>query len=275
MAATLIDPTKQPSKPIVPPVSSPGGATVIDPNQPALAPAPPPPPSATSGQPGGATAIDPNKGSVAGTGSWGDFGSVASNESLMNSLPGLRTQAEAARQRLGPNWAAAADMTGSIASPSTLLNLVPYVGPELAGGVHEGVKSYMSQPDWVPNLAALRQIGEDTAGGIATAGLGHGTAELAPKLLPEVAKWGAQAGPAAAAARYMHGLTGDIGWDILGASGAAGLFEYPGRLARAATEKIADQPATQNIIKLLAQGAGSALRNSSPRPLWDQWVPGQ
>lgn len=273
MAATLIDPTKQQSKPVAPPVTSPGGATVIDPNQ----PAPPPPlPSVTGGQPGGATTIDPNKGSVAGTGSWGDFGTVTSNESLMNSLPGLRMQAEAARQRLGPNWAAAADFTGGIASPSSLLNAVPYVGPELAGGVHEAVKSYMSQPDWWPNAAARTQIAKDTAGGVATAGLGHGVAELAPKLLPEAAKWAvAQGVPAGYVAHQLHNAFGDVGYDIAGASGIMALMEYPGRWAKAATEKIADQPATQNAIKLLSQGAGAALRNSSPSPLWDQWAPGQ
>jgi hypothetical protein len=199
-----------------------------------------------------------------------------SNESMMNSLPALRMQAEAARKRLGPNWSSAADAAGSIASPSTLLNLVPGVGPELSGGVHEGVKSYMSQPDWWPTPEARTQIEKDTAGGVATAGLGHGAAELAPKLLPEAVKWVAAQGlPAGAAAHYIQQYTGEIGSAIAGASGVAAALEYPARLARAATEKISDQPATQNMIKLLSQGAGSALRNSSPGPLWDQWVPWQ
>jgi hypothetical protein len=271
--ATKIDPNAPPT-PVAPaaPVQT-GKATMIDPNAPAPAPAATPTPGASSGT---ATAIDPNQGSVAGTGSWGDFGSVMSNESMMNSLPGLRLQAEAARKRLGPNWSAAADAAGSIGSPSSLLNLVPGVGPELAGGVHEGVKSYMSQPDWLPSSSGLAQIGKDTAGGVATAGLGHGTAELAPKLLPEFAKWVAAQGlPAGAAAHYLHDAFGEIGVSAGGALGVFGLLNRPGDWARAAAEKISDQPATQNTIKLLAQGAGSALRNSSPGPLWDQWVPGQ
>ena len=275
MAATRIDPNnpQQPPPAPAPTNGATGTATKIDPNNPL--PSPAPAPTVTQGT-GGATVIDPNKGSVAGTGSWGDFGTVAGNESMMNSLPGLRAQVEAARQRLGPNWAAAADAAGSIASPTSLLNMVPGVGPELAGGVHEGVRSYMSQPNWWPDPAARTQIAKDTAFGVATGGVGHGAAELAPKLLPEAAKWVvAQGGPAAAAAHYIHGLTGDIGWDILGASGAAAAFEYPGRWARAATEKIADQPMTQNAIKLASQGAGAALRASSPGPVWDQWVPGQ
>jgi len=274
MAATKIDPNnplQPPPAPAPAPVTgTTGGATKIDPTQPA------PAPSVTGGQGGGASVIDPNKGSVAGTGSWGDFGTVAGNESLMNSLPGLRAQVEAARQRLGPNWSAAADATGSIASPSSLLNLVPGVGPELAGGVHEGVRSYMSQPDWWPTPAARTQIAKDTAFGVATAGLGHGTAELAPKLLPEAAKWGAaQAGPAALAAHYLDNAFGNIGVDTAGALGLFGLLNRPGDWAKAATEKIADQPATQNAIKLASQGAGAALRASSPRSQWDQWVPWQ
>jgi hypothetical protein len=272
MAATLIDPTKQqPQSTSAPPVASPGGATIIDPSK----PAPSPTPSVTS-QPGGATAIDPNQGSVAGTGSWSDFGSVASNESLMNSLPGLRTQAEAARQRLGPNWAAVADLTGSIASPTSLLNLVPGVGPELAGGAHEGFKSYMSQPDWWPSSAARTQIAKDTAFGVATAGLGHGAAELAPKLLPEAAKWvGTQAVPAGFFAHYLDNAFGKVGVDVAGSMGLFGLLNYPGTLVKRGVEKIADQPATQNAIKLLSQGSAAALQNSSPGRLWDQWDPFQ
>ena len=80
---------------------------------------------------------------------------VAWNEALMKSLPGLRAQAEAARQRLGPVAAASADVAGNFGSPTTALNFVPYVGPELAGGLHEGIKSYNSQPDWIPSSAEL------------------------------------------------------------------------------------------------------------------------
>ena len=272
MAATLIDPNKpQPQQPLVP-VAPPGGATVIDPSN----PAPSSTPSVTSGQPGGATVIDPNKGSVAGTGSWSDFGSVASNESMMYSLPGLRAQAESARQRLGPNWAAVADLTGSVASPTSLLNLVPGVGPELAGGTHEAIRSYMSQPNWWPDVQGRTQIAKDTAFGVATGGLGHGAAELAPKLLPEVAKWGvAQAAPAAAAAHYLDNAFGNVGVDTAGALGLFGLLNYPGNLMKSGVEKIADQPATKNAIKLLSQGGTAALRAASPGDLYDQWIPGQ
>ena len=272
--ATIIDPNKPPlAAPVAAaPVASPGGASVIDPSK----PAPSLTPSVTSSQPGGATAIDPNQGSQAGTGSWSDFGSVASNESMMNSLPALRAQAEAARQRLGPNWAAAADAAGSIASPTSLLNLVPGVGPELAGGAHEAISSYNRQPNWWPDAAARTQIAKDTAFGVATAGLGHGTAELAPKLLPEAVKWvGVQGVPAGLAAHYLDQTFGKVGVDAAGSLGLFGILNKPGDWARAATEKIADQPATQNAIKLLSQGAGSALRASSPSSQWDQWVPGQ
>jgi hypothetical protein len=269
-AATKIDPNAP--LPVAPtaPVQT-GKATMIDPN----APAPAPTPGASSGQ-GTATAIDPNQGSVAGTGTWSDFGSVASNESMMNSLPGLRMQAEAARQRLGPNWAAAADATGSIASPTSLFNLVPYVGPEIAGGLHEGISSYNRQPNWWPDAAARTQIAKDTAFGVATAGLGHGTAELAPKLLPEVAKWvGTQAVPAGLAAHYLDNAFGKVGVDVAGSMGLFGLLNYPGTLVKRGVEKIADQPATQNAIKLLSQGGTAALRAASPSSQWDQWIPGQ
>jgi hypothetical protein len=269
-AATKIDPNAP--LPVAPtaPVQT-GKATMIDPNAPAPPPATTPPASS-----GTATAIDPNKGSVAGTGSWSDFRTVAENESMMNSLPGLRAQDDAARQRLGPNWSAAADLTGSIASPTSVLNAVPYVGPELAGGLHEGISSYNRQPDWWPSPAARTQIAKDTAFGVATGGLGHGAAELAPKLLPEVAKWvGTQAVPAGFAYHYLDNTFGSGAVDAAGAMGLFGLLNYPGTLIKRGVEKIADQPATQNMIKLLSQGAGAALRASSPSSQWDQWVPWQ
>src|ERR1700722_8805762 len=124
MAATRIDPNNPLQPPPAPaPAPAPGGATRIDPN----APAPAPTTSVTSGQPGGASVIDPNQGRQAGTGAWGDFARVAGNESMMNSLPGLRAQVEAARQRLGPDWAAAAGWAGGVETATS-------VAPSLPGG---------------------------------------------------------------------------------------------------------------------------------------------
>ena len=272
MAATRIDPNNPLPLPTpVAPAPTTGGATKIDPNAPAPAPVATAPTVS-----GGASVIDPNKGSVAGTGSWSDFGTVAGNESMMNSLPGLRAQVEAARQRLGPNWSAAADAAGSIASPSTLLNMVPGVGPELAGGVHEGVRSYMSQPDWWPSPAARTQIAKDTAFGVATAGLGHlGATQLAPRYLPEAVKFVTQSAPAGFLAKQIHEAFGNVGYDTASALGAFKLLDKTGAWFGSQAEKIADQPVTQNAIKLGSQGAASALRASSPSSQWDQWVPWQ
>jgi hypothetical protein len=272
MAATRIDPNNPLQPPPAPaPAPAPGGATRIDPN----APAPAPTTSVTSGQPGGASVIDPNQGSQAGTGSWSDFARVAGNESMMNSLPGLRAQVEAARQRLGPNWAAAADATGGIASPSSLLNIVPGVGPELAGGVHEGVRSYMSQPNWWPTPEARTQIAKDIAFGAATGGLGHVGAAYAPKALPFLTEEGLRGGLGAAAAHYIDESFGSLGADLVGFTGLYKALNKPGEWLGSQAEKIADQPAIQNAIKLVTQGAGAALRASSPSSQWDQWVPWQ
>ena len=120
-----------------------------------------------------------------------DFGDIAGNEAGMG-LPGLRVQTDAARQRLGPAASAVADVAGNILSPTTLLNAVPYVGPELAGGAHEGIKSYAAGNDW-------KTIGEDALGGVAFGALGQGAARIAPEVLPQLTKQGVQLGLAHAA----------------------------------------------------------------------------
>lgn len=196
----------------------------------------------------------------------GDWSSVAWNEAMMKSIPGLRAQAEAARQRLGPLGAASADVAGNFASPTTALNFVPYVGPELAGGLHEGIKSYNSQPDWFPSLQGWEQIGKDAAGGVAGGALGHaGGAALSN---PELLKLGA----GGLGTMLAHQLPPWFpGQEVMGAAGGY-------TLANKAANWTADQlasPAAQQAIRSLALGGTAVLRNSSPGPLWDQWVPAQ
>jgi hypothetical protein len=195
----------------------------------------------------------------------GDWSSVAVNEAAMGLLPGLRTQAQAARQRLGPTAAASADVAGNFASPTTALNFVPYVGPELAGGVHEAVKSYMSQPDWVPNSAELTQIGKDAAAGVAGGVIGHGAGAALTN--PELFKIGGTA----LAGKIAHPYASADYQEVLG---ALGMYKGLGKVADWASEKMAT-PAAQAAMRSLVQGGTAAARASSPGPLWDQWVPGQ
>ena len=100
----------------------------------------PPPPAATGGaaQPSGWMPQSAR-----------DWIALAAQNSLMGLYPGLTAQADAARKRLDPVTAASADVAGNILSPTTALNAVPFVGPELAGGVHEGIKSAVE--NWKPD----------------------------------------------------------------------------------------------------------------------------
>jgi hypothetical protein len=184
----------------------------------------------------------------------------------MNSLPSLRTAAAAARQRLGPAAAASADVAGNFGSPTSALNFVPWVGPELAGGLHEGVKSYNSQPNWFPDTAGWEQIGKDAAGGAAGGALGHvvGAALTSPELF----KYGAGLAGTAVAHKLPAWFPGQ---EMLGATGA---YKAAGKVADWTADKLAT-PGAQAAIRSLVQGGAAAARASSPGPLWDQWVPGQ
>ena len=150
--------------------------------------------SATDAQPSG-WGVNWRTGDVTMPQSVQDWGTLAAQSTLMGLYPGLTAQADAARKRLDPLTAGSADVAGSIASPTTLLNAVPVVGPELAGGVHEGTKSAVT--NWKPDESwptYLKNVGEDTAGGVA-AGFGGQMAGLAAaKALPELIKGGVMAG---------------------------------------------------------------------------------
>jgi len=242
MGSLRYDPNAQPTTQTPTDNTATGGGLRYDPNAPA-----PGAPAAAPSQPG-------------------DWSSVALNESLMGTIPGLRAQAEAARQRLGPVGAASADAAGNFGSPTTALNFVPAVGPELAGALHEGVKSYMSQPDWWPGLQGWEQIGKDTAGGVAGGLVGHGAGAALTN--PELFKYGAGAFGTAVAHKFPPLFAVQ---ELLGATGA---YKAAGKVADWTAEKMAT-PAAQAAIRSLVQGGTAAARASSPGPLWDQWVPGQ
>ena len=137
-----------------------------------------------------------------------DWGNVAGNEADMG-LPGLKAQADAAaaRQRIGPLAAMSADVAGNVMSPTSLLNALPG-GPVLAGGAHEGIKSYMSQPNWIPDQQGWKRIGEDTAGGMAAGALGMGAAKAAPVVAPVLSRVAVQGGIPTAAGIVGHQLFG-------------------------------------------------------------------
>jgi hypothetical protein len=195
-----------------------------------------------------------------------DWSTIAAQNSSMG-LAGLKTQADAARARLGPVAAGSADLVGGAISPSTLLNAVPLVGPELAGGLHEGVKSYMEGNDW-------KTIGEDTLGGAGAGLAGQGAAALAPRVLPQLTRQGLNAGLAYGAHKLFGGWAGgDLYKEGAGLLGLYGMTDKLGERAADLTRNVANSPATQQAVKNLFLGAGSAARQQAGP--YDMWVPGQ
>ena len=248
---------------------------------PAAAPKPPvapstPQPATTGGgnQPSG-WGISGWSGNVTMPQSAQDWSTLATQNSLMGLYPGLTAQAEAARKRMDPLTAASADVAGGTISPSSLLNAVPVVGPELAGGLHEGVKSAVT--NWTPDESwptYLKNVGEDTAGGVAAGFAGQMGGLGVAKALPELIKGGVTGGTAYLGHKMLGGWSGG---DLLKeAPGLLGVYKGMDSVANWAGEKGKDlisSPAAQQAIKNLVLGAGSAFRQGTGP--YDRWIPGQ
>jgi hypothetical protein len=206
-----------------------------------------------------------------------DFSDVAGNEAGMG-VPGIalqKAQLDAARQRLGPIASAGADMAGSIASPTTLLNAVPGVGPELAGAAHEGIKSAVA--NWTPDQSwptYLKNVGEDTAAG-AAAGLGGRVAGLAAQhALPELIKGGLMTGTGLAAHKYLGGsILPDAAKELPGLMGLYKATDKAVDWVGDRSKDLVSSPAAQQAIRSLILGGTSAARNYAGP--YDQWIPGQ
>jgi hypothetical protein len=200
-----------------------------------------------------------------------DWSTIAAQNSSMG-LAGLKTQADAARARIGPVAAANADLVGGTISPSIVLNLLG--GPELAGAVHQGVQSYMEQPNWWPDLQGWKTIGEDTAVGGATGGLARGASALSPGALSKLTRLGVNTGLTTAAHKLLGGY---FGGDLLkeGASLLGGLpsIDEVGKWSGEQMKSLAGTPAARQAIQNLILGGGAAFRQGAGP--WDQWVPGQ
>lgn len=267
------------------PVAKPGGYVPFDPNKPqtasggdSSASAP-----AQSSQPGGAGANQPadwsidwsKGGEVKLPQSVQDWSTIAAQNSLMGLYPGLTAQADAARKRLDPVTAGSADVAGGAVSPTSLLNAVPVVGPELAGGLHEGLKSAVT--NWTPDESwgtYLKNVGEDTAGGVAGGLAGQVAAYGALKALPQLIKGGVVTGTGWLGHKVLGGAAlGDFGKEL---PELMGLYKMMDKTADWAGEKGKDllsTPAAQQAIKSLVLGAGSAFRQGTGP--YDQWIPGQ
>ena len=273
------NPLKSQAAPDAAPVAKPGGYVPFDPNAAKTGEAP----AQTTG--GGQSQRTTGGGQQAGGASqpsgWGvnwrtgdvtmpqpvqDFGNVAGNEATMGTLPGLRTEAEAARKRLGPAASSGADVAGNVLSPTTLISAVPYVGPELAGALHEGIKSYAAGNPWTT-------IADDAAMGSISGFGGQLAAKAAPVVLPQLTKAAVDLGPAAAMTAAAHKVFGDPSKDILGALGGYALMRNLSEGAAEGAKKLAGSPVTQQAIKSLILGGSSAFRQGAGP--WDQWIPGQ
>ena len=206
-----------------------------------------------------------------------DLGNVAGNEAMMGTLPGLKAQADAARQRLGPAASAGADLVGNVASPTTMLNFVG--GPELAGAAHEGIKSAVA--NWKPDQSwptYLKNVGEDTAGGAALGGIGRGVAAAAPAVGQFAARVGVQGGIPTAAGVLGHTMFGhgDVYKEIAHmAPEFASMFalDEGAKKAGEAAKTALATPGAQQAIRSLVLGGGSAARNYAGP--YDQWITGQ
>jgi hypothetical protein len=208
-----------------------------------------------------------------------DWATVAGNEALSYGVPSLRVQAEAARKRLDPATAASADFAGSALSPTQLLNDVPVVGPELAGAVHEGIKSAVT--NWKPDESwtdYAKNVGEDTALGAGFGGLGHWTALQAPKYFGDATKELVKGSVPA----YLLGLhlvqgTQDMAHHLGAAASSLGLYGGLNRLGSWAGRQVEDlgsSPYVQQAIKSVILGGGSAARQQVPGPLDQLFMPG-
>jgi hypothetical protein len=203
-----------------------------------------------------------------------DWATIANNEQMVGGLPGLRTQAEAARQRIGPVAAGSADVVGNILSPTSLLTAVPGVGPELAGGVHEGVKSAIA--NWTPAESwgtYLKNVGEDTAGGAAAGLAGQGTAYAAEKALPELIKGGVVTGAGYLGHKMLGGYaSGDVMKEVPGLFGLYKMIDKGADWAGEQGKALVSSPEVQQAIKSLVLGAGSAARQATGP--YNQWIIG-
>lgn len=202
-----------------------------------------------------------------------DFGTVAGNESMAGTIPGLRAQAEAARKRLPDAVAAGADFAGNVLSPTQLVT--PFAGPEAAGALHEGIKSAVN--NWKPDEdwpTYLKNVGEDTALG---AGFGYGgrvVAGQAPKYLGDATREMVKGLPAGLVGLHAVQMGSDMAHNAATAAQTLGLY---GLMSRAGTwagkqvEDLGSSPYVQQAIKSVILGGGSAARQQVPGPL-DQLI---
>jgi hypothetical protein len=196
-----------------------------------------------------------------------DFGTVAGNEAMSYGIPSLRMQAEAARKQLPPKVASAADLVGGALSPTNLAYGIPWFGPGIAGGLHEGIKSWEQGND-------PKTIAEDTAVGVGAGYSGTVAAKYAPVVLPWLTKEAVKMGPAATIIHVLESEFGPSTQEALAALRVYGGLDWAGEKASEGVKYVLNSPVTQQAIKNLTLGGAAAFRNAGGGP-WDKWIPGQ
>ena len=123
----------------------------------------------------------------------------------------LKQQADAARQRLGPKGALAADFVGNTLNPTAALNFIPDYGPTVQGAVQSGLQSY-GHGDKPSDVVQNTFLG----GGVGAAS----TLAAMPSVLRDVGGQVAERAPGALIG-YMFGTP--FGHEFAGAGGGAAL----------------------------------------------------
>lgn len=229
----------------------------------------------TTGQ-GNAWTLNPQTWNVPMPQSVTDFGTVAGNESMAATIPGLRAQAEAARKRLPDAVAAGADLAGNVLSPTQLVT--PFAGPEAAGALHEGIKSAVN--NWTPDQSwptYAKNVAEDTGLGAAFGVGGRVVAGQSPKYLGDATRELVKGMPAGFLGLHALQMGQDMTHNLMTAAEGLGLYGGLSKLGGWTGKKVEDlgsSPFVQQAIKSVILGGGSAARQQIPGPLDQLFMPG-
>jgi len=184
----------------------------------------------------------------------------------------LKADADAARRRLGPAGSLGADAVATYTNPAAPLNVIPYVGPGLATGIQQGVKSYGEGKD-LPTVGV--DAGKGFAAGETSLGLAHTLTS------PTVGRFVGQRAVDVGVPTALSGLLGlHLGYPEVGAGLGFGgsLVAAKDSLLRGAAEKAGEGGAwvaghlPTRAVQMGLSGLYPVLGRGGA---YDNWIPGQ